>query len=312
MALYDEIKQHFHIPHAFRDWEQYRNALTDYLIDCTDSFSVPLYFSHSMTENQIKPSLLVIGAGACNDLDLSRLISHFSKITLLDNDRQALESALTSYHLEHCNEIDLSIASLNGLTDTDYTLFCEQLSEFLRMQNLTGESCTMKTFDDYACSLLKHCLLKCSTHTIPLPEKSYDFVWCFGVHSQLQSMFSYIYHAFEMNLQKMYPDFTKSHETQFENMLKIENDRFIPFFHDAILRCARQKVFIGLEASRYQDVNVPLPVSPDNSTPIEGSHQGILDIRRRNLKLQESSIIWPFYAAKNLYYQMQIEEITLP
>lgn len=311
MALFDEIKQHFYIPHAFTDWEQYRNALTDYLISRTDSFSVPLQFSQHMAGNQMQPTLLVIGAGACNDLDLSRLIPLFSKITLLDNDKEALEAALINYHLEQCNRITLSVASLNGLTDKDYTLFCEQLSEFLRMQHLNGDNFSMKAFDDYACLLLEHCLSKCSSHTIPLSESSYDFVWCFGVHSQLQSMFSYIYRVFEINLQKIYPDFTGNQKSHFENMLKKENDRFIPLFHDAILHCARQKVFIGLEASRQLSPDNNMSFSSVDTTPIEGAYQGIMDIQKRHLNLQESSILWPFRPEDNLYYQMQIEEITL-
>lgn len=311
MSLYKEIKQHFHIPEAFTDWEEYRNTLTDYLIHQTDSFEVPLHFTQGMTASKMQPSLLVIGAGACNDLDLARLIPHFSNITLLDSDKSALETAITNYHLEQCSNITLSVKSLNGLTDHDYQLFCEELSEFLRMQHLMGTPITTESFDDYACTLLQHFLSGCANYSIPLPENSYDFIWCFGVHSQLQAMFSYIHRAFQINLQKMYPDFNITKGTQFENMLKEENNRFIPVFHDALLRCARQKAFIGLEANKALLAADGLTFSLTNNAPIEGAYQGLLDLESRNLNLKKSGILWPFRPFDNIYYQMQIEEITL-
>lgn len=311
MSLYREIKQHFHIPEAFTDWTEYRNTLTDYLIHQTDSFEVPLHFTQGMTTSKLQPSLLVIGAGACNDLDLAKLISHFSNITLLDSDQSALETAIANYHLEQCSNITLSVKSLNGLTDHDYQLFCEELSDFLRMQHLTGIPITTESFDDYACTLLQHFLSGCVNYSIPLPENSYDFIWCFGVHSQLQAMFSYIHHAFQINLQKMYPDFNITKGTQFENILKEENNRFIPVFHDALLQCARQKAFIGLEASRSLLAADGLTFSFANNAPIEGAYQGLLDLESRNLNLQKNGILWPFRPDDNIYYQMQIEEITL-
>ena len=311
MSLYREIKQHFHIPNAFTDWKEYRNTLTDYLIHQTDSFKVSLHFAQGISESKMLPSLLVIGAGACNDLDLARLVSYFSNITLLDYDKSALETAIANYHLEQSSNITLSVTSLNGFTDSDYQSFCEELSKFLRMQHLKGAPFTPESFDAFACTLLEHLLSGCANHSIPLPPKSYDFIWCFGVHSQLQAMFSYIYRAFQINLQEMYPDFTFPKETGFENMLKEENNRFIPVFHDAILRCARQKVFIGLEANRASLSADGLTFSSFDTTPVEGAYQGLIDLERRNLNLQKSGILWPFRPDDNIYYQMQIEEITL-
>lgn len=308
MTLYNEIKQHFHIPNAFTDWEPYRNTLTDYLICQTDTLDVPLHFTCGMTENKIQPSLLVIGAGTCNDLDVAKLIPHFSNITLLDSDRTSLESAIANYHLEHADTVTLLTESLNGLNDRDYHTFCEHLSDFLRHKQLSGSPVSPETFETYACSLLKESLSGCARHNIPLPEKSYDFIWCFGVHSQLLSMFSYIYQVFKLNLQKMYLDFADTTPTVFENILKEENNRFIPILHDAILQCARQKVFIGLEANRKLPADTGLSF---DSTPIEGAYQGIMDLQSRKLNLRESSIFWPFCPDDNLYYQMQIEEITL-
>lgn len=39
-------------------------------------------------------SLLVMGAGNCNDLELSKLVKHFASVTLVDIDKQALEKGV--------------------------------------------------------------------------------------------------------------------------------------------------------------------------------------------------------------------------
>ncbi|MDE6434545.1 MAG: hypothetical protein K2L07_09985 [Lachnospiraceae bacterium] len=311
MTLYEEIKQHFHIPTAFQDWTDYRNVLTDYLIKQTEHFLIPLCFTPSMEQKEMQPTLLIIGAGACNDLDLSRILPHFSHITLLDNNQSAMEAAVSNYHLEHHDSIRLCVNSLNGLTDEDYRLFCRQLSKYLRFQQTNGIAITQKDFDHTACAFLKQILKKYEHYTIPLPVKAYDFVWCFGVHSQLQAMFSYIYHVFYTNLLNMYPDFSAEQTTEFENLLKKENDRFIPIFHDTLLQCARQKAFIGLEACRTLPADAGFSPSPIDETPIEGACQGIMDLQNRTLNRGKWSVLWPFHPARNLYYQMQIEEITL-
>lgn len=311
MTLYEEIKQHFHIPAAFQDWADYRSLLTDYLIKQTEHFLLPLCFTPGMEPEEIQPTLLVIGAGACNDLDLARIIPHFSGITLLDNDKNAMEAAIATYHLEHHNNIRLCVDSLNGLADEDYQSFCKRLSEYLRSRQSKGIPLTQEDFDHTACLYLKQILEKYKNHTVPLPIKAYDFVWCFGVHSQLQAMFSYIYHVFKVNLLNMYPDFAMAENQSFENLLKEENDRFIPIFHNAILRCARQKAFIGLEACRKPPADDNFPFPPIDETPIEGAYQGIMDLQNRNINRTETFAFWPFCPADNLYYQMQIEEITL-
>lgn len=66
--LYDQLLRLQHMPNAFTEWSGYRNDLTDFIIDHTDSGK----------------TVLIIGAGACNDYDIGRLLFHFSKIILLD------------------------------------------------------------------------------------------------------------------------------------------------------------------------------------------------------------------------------------
>lgn len=297
MHLYDEIKSHFKIPNAFSNWENYRNTLTSYLIAETDQLSLPLSFSSNMTEAEYLPTLAIIGAGACNDLDLEALSTHFSRITLIDYDLDAMKEALASYHLENNPVIELLPVSLNGLDDSDYQQFCEQLQVFV---TTCGSSLSRKDFELYALSLLEHFYEKSRKTPVPLLPASYDYIWCFGVHSQLQAMFSYVYRVFEVNLKDTFTNIADSCLNSFTERLKEENHYFIPRFHDAMLASAKKSVFIGCEHRRLGD-----------DTPIEGAYQGIHDLRKRKLSLTEHILLWNFYPAKQISYEMLIQKITL-
>lgn len=297
MSLYDEIKSHFILPNAYTDWENYRNTLTDYLIAQTDQVSLPLTFHSGMKQTELLPTLAILGAGACNDLDLQRLSSHFCKITLLDYDSESMQQAFDTYHLEHTDTIECLPVSLNGITDSDYRDFCEDLQFFLREE----KSCvTAAAFEAFALSLVDACYQKSRQAAIPLAPASYDYIWCFGVHSQFQAMFSYIYHVFEVNLGNTIFKDTGVPSKAFSTRLKEENNYFIPLFHDALLASARKAVFLGLENKRSG--------RKDN---IEGASQAISDIRSRDLKLTEGVILWPFCPTYSLSYEMLIQKIML-
>lgn len=296
MKLYDEIKSHFLLPDAYTDWTHYRDALTRYLISQTDLVSLPLSFHTGMIPSEILPTLAIIGAGACNDIDLSRIAPHFSKITLIDTNETAMKKALNIYHLEHSSSISLRSVSLNGITDSDYRQFCDSLQTYIRLHHL---SFTPEEFEKFALSQVEDIFQRNRQTAIPLFPDSYDYIWCFGVHSQLQAMFSYIYHVFTLNLQNMFFQNTAVSEKAFSNRLKKENDSFIPRFHDALLASAAKAVFVGCEQQRS-----------GQKTPIEGACQAIHDLRKRGLSLTESTILWDFYPAGGISYEMLIQKIT--
>lgn len=297
MKLYDQIKSHFLLPEAYTDWTHYRDTLTHYLIAQTDLISLPLSFHASMKRSEMLPTLAIIGAGACNDIDLSRISPHFSKITLLDSDETAIKKALDTYHLEHSASICPLPVSLNGITDSDYQQFCDSLQAYIRLNHL---SFTPEEFETFTLSQIEHIFQKSSQTAIPLAPASYDYIWCFGVHSQLLAMFSYIYHVFTVNLQHMFFQDVSISEKAFSERLKKENNSFIPRLHDALLASAKKAVFIGCEQKRS-----------GQDTPIEGACQAIHDLRTRNLSLTESTILWNFYPAGGISYEMLIQKITL-
>lgn len=96
MSLYEDLLQKQFLPHAYEDWAEYRNAISNYLIASTAADS----------------TLAIFGAGCCNDWDLSLLAGHFSSITLIDNNLPAMKQALKRYQLETYPTITLTNAIL--------------------------------------------------------------------------------------------------------------------------------------------------------------------------------------------------------
>lgn len=72
---------------TFDAWKDYRKAVTEFIIENSEKGS----------------SAAILGAGRCNDMDLSRLSAHFSGITLIDRDTDAMREALGRFEMERRN-----------------------------------------------------------------------------------------------------------------------------------------------------------------------------------------------------------------
>lgn len=298
MQLYDELRSHFHIPDAYRQWAQYRNLLSEYLAGEADNL----------------PTLAILGAGACNDIDLLHIRQFFSEITLIDYDSAAMEEAVKRYGLKQDACVSLLPAGLTGIGEAAYEKFC------LSMQSYAGsmkDKVTVQEFDIYAISVLQ--TLICSSGKRPLENKQYDYIWCVGVHSQLNAMFSYIYRVFWENLRVMgrltaVPEGDGPEDSAFMTYLRELNTVQIRQFNEDILRAAQKRAYIGCEIGRcnayYEGIH-PAAENRAFAYLVEGARQGILDIRKKGVKIDESVICWPFYPENRVYYDMLFQRITM-
>lgn len=302
MHLYDQLQQHFIIPNAYTNWKNYREELTQSLIKETNQITLPLSFHANMAETDWLPTLLIVGAGACNDLDLQQLLPHYSHITLLDSNSNSMQQALHTYHLTEHPDISCLSESLIGITDEHYMELCDELQFYLAESK---EQLSPQSFAKHAVSLVNEQLAH--RHPFSLPERSYDYVCCFGVHSQLLAMYSYIYHAFDVNLRDSIfhsfdPSICDMAEANYMNYLKEQNDQLIPELNTRLLSCATRTVWIGLEQQRTND---------SNHSPIEGARQALDDLAARKLPFHIRNTVWPFYPDGNISYDMQIIQIPL-
>lgn len=271
MSVYDELLQFQNMPNAFEDWRDYRNAIADYL----------------MVKTYPGSSLAIFGAGRCNDMELSRFVTHFSSVTLIDSDEAAMQEALCRYGLSGHPGIHTQAADFTGITPQDYRSFGDELSSLL---NVRGIQTDIHVLADYALFKLDKFYAKAAAHTLDFGQNTFDYTVCFGVHSQINNMAAWIWSAFAANL--------NATDSSVEKRIIRANEALIPRFNDAILAATGNRAFFGCELANT--------ARPGN---IQGACQCIADLKSRNRVCSQSIILWPFDPAQNIMYQMLIQEI---
>lgn len=119
--LYDALLSLQRIPNAYENWRDYRASLTAYIT------------------RQAPPgaTAVLVGAGECNDLDLRRLAAHFSQLTLLDLNTDAMREGLKRQDADSA-KIRLVEADLLGVTPDIYRETADTLLEALKTSLRVG------------------------------------------------------------------------------------------------------------------------------------------------------------------------------
>lgn len=93
--LWEELEKSTNITGAYENWEAYRKQLTEFLIE----------------EIEIGDTIGILGAGACNDIDLSALLPYASRIKLIDCNKESLQKAVERYQVpkERVELIELDV-----------------------------------------------------------------------------------------------------------------------------------------------------------------------------------------------------------
>ena len=118
--IYDQFKARASRDDEFNDWAGYRDRLTEFVISCIPSGS----------------SLLILGAGKCNDLDLKKLAEHCGVITLSDYRPETAEEAFRQYGLSPSENLRFAESDYVGITDEDYLAYTDLLLK--TMEKLSG------------------------------------------------------------------------------------------------------------------------------------------------------------------------------
>lgn len=145
---------------AEKRWEAYRNDLTEYVVK----------------DAKQGEKVLVIGAGACDDLDLERLLEEDRQVFLLDCNSETLEKAVSKVKKkENVHTICKDVA---GLTEAQVTAFqkaCEEGSSELEKWK---EAYDLRVRENPGFRELQEILE-------PYEDKKFDRIICMGFHSQV-------------------------------------------------------------------------------------------------------------------------------
>jgi len=181
--IYDQFKDRASRDDEFHDWAGYRDRLTEFVISCIPAGG----------------SLLILGAGKCNDLDLRKLSEHCGSITLSDYRPESAEEAFRQYGLAPGENLNFAEADYVGITDGDYLEYTDLLLRAMeKLATQQDPDTTMEKLAGSELNALTECLERIyrdnADYKIALGGAAddaalYDNAVITGVHSQLNNSF---------------------------------------------------------------------------------------------------------------------------
>ncbi len=286
--LYDAFLASKVLPNAWEEWSSYRRQVTDYLIEN----SAPM------------ASLAIFGAGRCNDLDLGRLLDHFSQVTLLDMDERAMREGLEKYGISFQKEdgempsrLNMLPVNFTGICAEDLTAFADALLQSKDTENPYGavygaEEVLARIYD------------KTREYKPALLQKQFDYTAALGVHSQLGNAPAWLLDVAGGGLRQ------QERESLFRRIER-ESALMAVRLNQYILSATGKKAFLGYEICRAVLEDGIWYAVPDSY--VSGAWQAAEDIRRLAscgsiLFNNYYDIVWPFCAAANKAYHIRIME----
>ena len=274
MSVYRQIKDKFIMRYAREDWAVYRSQLTDIILEKSPK------------------SVMIVGAGRCNDIDLEKIAGMTEKVICVDVDEEAMQAAISAIPEEFRGRVECRNVSLTGISEADLEGFCDKLLTAARAE---GRSLTENSFRTLLMSeldALKDKMVRSEEELMgKLPEKSVDTVVCCGVHSQLFSTVSFFIRSMISSLKDILPELSES-EQLVDIMLHDMNNRVIPIIDNVLWRTAEKTVIFGNE------------YNPDN--PVEGAEQCITYVGD-HMNPEERHLRWEFNRAEGVTYNMMIQ-----
>lgn len=272
--ILDEIAVQRFNPNAFEEWEEYRERLTDIVI----RGSAP------------GGTLAVYGAGRCNDIDLERLAGHFSGITLLDFDEEAMQDALRRYSLVGSKKVRTCCFDFVGISEKDYGRLADKIRRVLDsgQSAITGMRPVIETF--YA-----------AHDNIIYRAPRYDVVLAAGLHSQLNQTAVSLWRMLcaERGIS------TDPLRDPVCDLFHMHTYPIIVRFNQLLLYSARQKAFLAYE----QGIE-------GRTGGVQGAMQLRDDLERRmrqnQLELVERhEAVWPQNKSNGMAFEMAIDEYII-
>ena len=278
-GVYKQLQEKFILPDAREDWSDYRRALTE------------------LVNAQAGEHVLVIGAGRCNDIELSDL--RFDRITLMDVDEAAMREATEELPPVLRDRISVRRASVTGIEEADVISFCDRMLNRVRSlgTGLTAERLAVCMHEEIDRLEDRLSGLANRLETL-LPSDTYDVIVMNGVCSQLFSMLLFFIRSVAASVADAgIPEqanvsnaagITEAAEKRFSAM----NVSVIPIINRSIIRAAGETAIFGNE-------------DPEDGH-VEGAYHCIRDIGE-NYSPKERTLLWTFHKAKNVTYRMTIQ-----
>lgn len=270
MTVYDVLEKRHVMPRAWDDWVDYRKAWSDWIIRYCKWDS----------------SILIVGAGACNDYDLEHFLKFFGKILLFDLDEAAMQKAVMRVPAGQRDKVELFTGDFLGITPSAYQEFCRVIQEEI---NHRGKLTDINELAQTAMPLVEQLYANAKNNRESLHLPQADYVAVSGVHSQINHMLPWIWQAYMQAL-------GQREETIFQRASK-ENGLIMQELNGKLLAAAGKKLFVAAEKTR---VGVP--------GGVEGAWQALEDLKKRPEGahlIDTKSFAWGYDLRQNMIYEME-------
>lgn len=298
--IYDQFKARASKDDEFNDWAGYRDRLTEFVISCIPSGG----------------SLLILGAGKCNDLDLQRLAAHCGSITLSDYRPETAEEAFRRYGLSPSKNLKFAESDYVGITDEDYLAYTELLLK--TMEKLSGSRTdpgnSLEEAAGTELSALKECLEQIyksnEGYEIDLGNAGtavYDNAVITGVHSQLNNSFRGLFQYVRKDIEDRGGEIRfldNLNKTIFQTTRK-HTRSLVTRFNEAVFAAVREGVIYGYE----KDI---IYTPRGASEPVIGTVDGARQAGEVIANLPAEKIldcIWPLSRRRGIKFTMSVRYI---
>lgn len=275
----------------YNDWANYRKELTDFIIRSVSPGS----------------SLLILGAGKCNDLDLGRLAAHCGTITLSDYRPETAEEAFHRYGLAPSEKLRFAEADYVGIPDRDYIAYTDLL--FQLMQKLAGAS--GNSLEEAAGEQLgnlrqglEQIYESNASYRIDLGCPVHDNAAACGVHSQLNNSFRGIFQYVRKEVEDRGAQvpFAEELNREIYRITGSHTEDLVRRFNDAVFAAAGEGVVYGYERSMIYTPRGE--ISPVIGT-VDGARQAgeaVADLTAAD----SMRSLWPLSRRRNIRFDMDI------
>ena len=303
--IYDQFKDRASRDDEFNDWAGYRDRLTEFVISCIPAGG----------------SLLILGAGKCNDLDLRKLSEHCGSITLSDYRPETAEEAFRQYGLAPGENLNFAEADYVGITDDDYLEYTDLLLRTMeKLATQQDPDTTMEKLAGSELNALTECLERIyrdnADYKIDLGGAAddagapYDNAVITGVHSQLNNSFRGLFQYVRKDLEDSGREIrcAESLNNAIFQTTRKHTQRLVTRFNDAAFAAVREGIVYGYEKNIiYTPKGASVPVIGT----VDGARQAgeaIADIPAE----KTLDCIWPLSRRRGIKFTMSICYLTLP